>query len=586
MYVTLLTILFSSLCLVLLSDLIRRLPSVHTGKIVVNDPSAHVTRPHVHMHHPSHGKLDLVTRCKPPSSLRFITECQGQSTSSNFETCSTRNTMQYTGSRPQPQHSVLKASGSDPTMLSDNPLLVSPRLHHVGYRREAGQAGGAHATSSLSSVLLPSHAHHHAAHDLSGDPTRFPSSSVPHATSCVPHAHAMDSGSAPCAPPSWKKHGSMMPTHGRSGDHHTSSTLKTSSLTPSLFVEAASTCVPIGDSGTIANGAHEYEHSGIKQELAREKQPGDAHKDSHCSSKSNTLSHCSSSGNNKHTSFPSSSSSSSRSVFSSHHTPQARGMYRERTTQSTTEDRHLTSTQARGVIRQLDPGIPHTQQQQHDEERGVASAHRTAGGGERACTHEERGAATSACRYGRPTNHERSGVRPSAHAFGTSIGVRRDRGTSSSVCGYDDEDLTNLIPCFKRFKLKPSLAQFRLQSEQQDWLTQPRQDGGLQPKLPGHAPCIQSEQLKATWSCQIGSSADVAEFELSFQSNYPHAPPRIKQTRPSSPLPGMNYGEGGSLMLPFLTTENWRPVFDIAYCLERIQKTLGYHSVTDVVMDG
>jgi len=152
------------------------------------------------------------------------------------------------------------------------------------------------------------------------------------------------------------------------------------------------------------------------------------------------------------------------------------------------------------------------------------------------------------------------------------VGYRRDREESTDV----DEDLKNLIPCFKRCKLKPSLAQFRLQREQKDWVL-----NGT--SLPGSAPCIHSEQLKASWSCTLGKSGEVAEFELAFKSNYPHVPPEIKQKSPNRPLSGINYGDDGRIELPFLQLDNWRPVFDIAFCINKIY-TIATNTSDDIVM--
>eukprot|EP00397_Hematodinium_sp_SG-2012_P044481 GEMP01049697.1.p1 GENE.GEMP01049697.1~~GEMP01049697.1.p1 ORF type:complete len:126 (+),score=8.70 GEMP01049697.1:41-379(+) len=89
------------------------------------------------------------------------------------------------------------------------------------------------------------------------------------------------------------------------------------------------------------------------------------------------------------------------------------------------------------------------------------------------------------------------------------------------------EDLKDLIPRFKRFKLKPSPAQFRLQTERDNWLDQSKAT-----KTYACIPCIQPELLKATWTSKIGTAGVLSvDFEFTFQSNYPHIPPKIKQTK-------------------------------------------------------
>merc|ERR1712112_17420 len=148
----------------------------------------------------------------------------------------------------------------------------------------------------------------------------------------------------------------------------------------------------------------------------------------------------------------------------------------------------------------------------------------------------------------------------------------------------DSQDVEDLIPRFKRFKLKPSPAQFRLQTERDQWLHPITNTKLPEPSKRKHAhvPCIQPEQLKATWTSIIAGRDDEnpgsVDFEFLFQSNYPHVPPRIRQISPLTTLPGLSYADGGFLVLPF---DNWVPVLDMSFCMDRIQDALNVDQMMD-----
>lgn len=153
---------------------------------------------------------------------------------------------------------------------------------------------------------------------------------------------------------------------------------------------------------------------------------------------------------------------------------------------------------------------------------------------------------------GRVTQYEADDVLPRANPRITSGSLRsRHSGVSYAAA-------TNLG------------HEFRLQTERDDWLSKDSKARKF-----ACLPCIQPEQLKASWTLKLPSDDDrpqcSVEFEFIFQSNYPHVPPKIRQITPTTPLPGLTYAEGGFLILPF---ENWVPALDMSFCMSTIQDAL------------